>query len=360
MRSSCARAQVASKTTKEILTRGKASPFVETPDQMVRRVCRGLGTKRQIIVLNDEAHHCYRTAPAATSEETLKGDERKEAEQRDREARVWVTGLAGGSAQDRSQGRLRPVGDAVLPARLGLPRRNALPLGGERLLADRRDRVRHRQDPARPGRRRRGRQGGADVPQPLAAYPRRPAEEERARDSHAQAAKPAGRARRRRCTASTATTRSRIARWEERRDRKSREARRRRSSSSSATTRASRSSSSTTSPAGRRSSRTGPTSSSRVSCRCSRTRIDGGWPPAPAHDPHRLAAARVGRGDEHGVQGDRRARDRGVQGRVRQRFPGRDVEDAHGRGPPARGHEHRRQAGQARRAGPLRRLASRC
>ncbi len=52
-------AQVASKTTKEILTRGKASPFVETPDQMVRRVCRGLGSKRQIVVLNDEAHHCY-------------------------------------------------------------------------------------------------------------------------------------------------------------------------------------------------------------------------------------------------------------------------------------------------------------
>ena len=60
-------AQVASKTTKELLTRGGESPFVETPDQMVRRVCRGLGTKRQIIVLNDEAHHCYRTASAAGS-----------------------------------------------------------------------------------------------------------------------------------------------------------------------------------------------------------------------------------------------------------------------------------------------------
>ncbi len=85
-------AQVASKTTKEILTRGKESPFVETPDQMVRRVCRALGAKRQIIVLNDEAHHCYLHRPA-DDEETLKGEERKEAERRDREARVWVTGL---------------------------------------------------------------------------------------------------------------------------------------------------------------------------------------------------------------------------------------------------------------------------
>ncbi|MGH2801412.1 MAG: BPTD_3080 family restriction endonuclease, partial [Thermoleophilaceae bacterium] len=85
-------AQVASKTTKELLTRGKQNPFVETPDQMVRRVCRSLGSKRQIVVLNDEAHHCY-LHRAASEDEALKGEERREAERRDREARVWVTGL---------------------------------------------------------------------------------------------------------------------------------------------------------------------------------------------------------------------------------------------------------------------------
>ena len=85
-------AQVASRTTKELLTRGGENPFVETPDQMVRRVCRGLGTKRQIVVLNDEAHHCYMHRVGG-DEETLKGEERKEAERRDREARVWATGL---------------------------------------------------------------------------------------------------------------------------------------------------------------------------------------------------------------------------------------------------------------------------
>jgi type III restriction enzyme len=87
-------AQVASKTTKELLTRGKENPFVETPDQMVRRVCRSLGSKRQIVVLNDEAHHCY-LHRAASEGEALKGEERREAERRDRDARVWVTGLQG-------------------------------------------------------------------------------------------------------------------------------------------------------------------------------------------------------------------------------------------------------------------------
>ena len=42
--------------------RGRA-PFTETPDQMVRRVCRELGNKKNIIVINDEAHHCYRRKP---------------------------------------------------------------------------------------------------------------------------------------------------------------------------------------------------------------------------------------------------------------------------------------------------------
>jgi len=48
----------AGKLTKSILANGQASPFTETPDEMVRRVCRELSTKKQIIVLNDEAHHC--------------------------------------------------------------------------------------------------------------------------------------------------------------------------------------------------------------------------------------------------------------------------------------------------------------
>ncbi len=86
----------AGKLTKAILTEpGADSPFTESEGEMVRRVCRELGTKKNIVVLNDEAHHCYRRRAdeLAPSEPKLTGDERKEAEQRDQEARIWISGL---------------------------------------------------------------------------------------------------------------------------------------------------------------------------------------------------------------------------------------------------------------------------
>jgi len=82
----------AGKLTKSILAEGQPNPFTETPDQMVRRVCRELSTKKNIIVLNDEAHHCYRRKPAS-EDEKLTGDDRKEAKQRDEEARIWISGI---------------------------------------------------------------------------------------------------------------------------------------------------------------------------------------------------------------------------------------------------------------------------
>lgn len=62
--------------------------FLETPEDMARRVCAGLG--RNLVVLNDEAHHCYRPCP---DDEKLSADERGEANRRDLEARVWLSGL---------------------------------------------------------------------------------------------------------------------------------------------------------------------------------------------------------------------------------------------------------------------------
>lgn len=53
----------AGKVTKSILANGQPGLFTETPDQMVRRVCRELGNKKNIIIINDEAHHCYRRKP---------------------------------------------------------------------------------------------------------------------------------------------------------------------------------------------------------------------------------------------------------------------------------------------------------
>jgi type III restriction enzyme len=79
--------------TKSIATQGlDAGATKETPGEMVRRVCREFGNKRNIIVINDEAHHCYRRRVGEEGE-ALKGDERREAENRNEEARVWISGL---------------------------------------------------------------------------------------------------------------------------------------------------------------------------------------------------------------------------------------------------------------------------
>lgn len=87
------------RTTKELLAGGGsgANPFQESPAQMVNRVCRELGGTAGIVVLNDEAHHCYRgrttSEDGADTEVKLTGDERKEAKDRNDEARVWFSGL---------------------------------------------------------------------------------------------------------------------------------------------------------------------------------------------------------------------------------------------------------------------------
>jgi type III restriction enzyme len=82
----------AGKLTKSLLAEGGPSAFTETPDQMVRRVCREFGSKKNIIIINDEAHHCYRRKPDAEDEE-LTGEDRKEAQKREEEARVWISGI---------------------------------------------------------------------------------------------------------------------------------------------------------------------------------------------------------------------------------------------------------------------------
>lgn len=82
----------ATKLTKAILGDGEQGTFTETPEEMVRRVCRDLGTKNNIVVLNDEAHHCYRRRPELAGEQ-LDREEKDEAKQRDEEARNWISGI---------------------------------------------------------------------------------------------------------------------------------------------------------------------------------------------------------------------------------------------------------------------------
>ena len=150
---------------------------LETEGQMLQRVMPDLMGMKNILVLNDEAHHCYREKPDDADDEDLKGDERKEAEKNNEAARLWISGL---EAVNRKLGvcpRHRPVGHAVLPARLRLRRGHAVPVDDERLLADGRHRVRHRQAAARPGGGEHPRRRDADVPQPLGEHPQGHAEE---------------------------------------------------------------------------------------------------------------------------------------------------------------------------------------
>jgi len=73
--------------------RGEALSTLETEGQMLQRVMLDLMGLKQILVLNDEAHHCYREKPDTDGDEDLKGDEKKEAEKNNEAARVWISGL---------------------------------------------------------------------------------------------------------------------------------------------------------------------------------------------------------------------------------------------------------------------------
>ena len=72
---------------------GKAPSTLETEGQMLQRVMPDLMGMKNILVLNDEAHHCYREKTDGDIDKTLKGDDRKEAENNSKAARVWLTGL---------------------------------------------------------------------------------------------------------------------------------------------------------------------------------------------------------------------------------------------------------------------------
>jgi type III restriction enzyme len=72
--------------------RGEELNTLETEGQMLQRVMPDLMGMKDILVLNDEAHHCYREKAGADDDE-LKGDDRKEAEKNKEAARVWISGL---------------------------------------------------------------------------------------------------------------------------------------------------------------------------------------------------------------------------------------------------------------------------
>jgi type III restriction enzyme len=72
--------------------RGPALQTQETEGQMLQRVMPALMGMKNVLVLNDEAHHCYREKPNPNAA-ALKGEERQEAERNNEAARLWISGL---------------------------------------------------------------------------------------------------------------------------------------------------------------------------------------------------------------------------------------------------------------------------
>lgn len=73
--------------------RHEAIATKETEGQMVRRVAEELMGLKNIVIINDEAHHCYRAKPENEDIEELKGDEKKDAEKENEAARLWISGI---------------------------------------------------------------------------------------------------------------------------------------------------------------------------------------------------------------------------------------------------------------------------
>jgi len=83
----------APKLTKTILG-GRAGPVqtLESEGAMIRRVCGDLLARKQIVVLNDESHHCYRERETAR-QARISAEERSEAKRNNEAARLWISGI---------------------------------------------------------------------------------------------------------------------------------------------------------------------------------------------------------------------------------------------------------------------------
>ena len=91
---------------------GDEPDTLETEGQMLQRVMPDLMGMKNILVINDEAHHCYREKPTDADDEDLKGDDRKEAEKNNEAARLWISGL---EAVNRKLGLSRVIDLSATP-----------------------------------------------------------------------------------------------------------------------------------------------------------------------------------------------------------------------------------------------------
>ena len=89
---------VIAKGTRQALEgwRGDKVQTLETEGEMIQRVMGDLMGQKNIVVMNDEAHHCYRERvkdDVGETEDNLKGDDKSEAKKNNEAARMWISGL---------------------------------------------------------------------------------------------------------------------------------------------------------------------------------------------------------------------------------------------------------------------------
>lgn len=87
------RLEISSGTRRLLNGRDGEINTLETPGQMVQRVMPDLMGLKNVLVLNDEAHHCYRERPNTDEVDELKGDDKEEAKKNNEAARLWISGL---------------------------------------------------------------------------------------------------------------------------------------------------------------------------------------------------------------------------------------------------------------------------
>lgn len=73
--------------------RGTAPQTKETEGQMLARVCPELLGRAGVVVLNDEAHHCYQHKPGEDDEAPVEAEAREEAKRNAEAARLWINGI---------------------------------------------------------------------------------------------------------------------------------------------------------------------------------------------------------------------------------------------------------------------------
>ena len=73
--------------------RGESLDTLETEGQMLQRVMPDLMSMKNVLVMNDEGHHCYREKQTKDEEGKLSGDDLAEGKKNSVAARVWITGL---------------------------------------------------------------------------------------------------------------------------------------------------------------------------------------------------------------------------------------------------------------------------